>query len=197
MLLKVGRSKISSEECAFTNSISKLDYRQMGSALGTGGVNTVCSLEWVHRRHLLAVRPVNEQSLLFTGTFERKHINPWELENLNSFLRRVRRARIQARRLLLLVDSRMALGTASTGGSSPEITFLLRELGFWWLVYAIALRLVWVTAWGESARPPLYETSRSRFGFRITPCLRSVSHCRLRSRRKNMCVSLNPPVASV
>ena len=58
------------------------------SALGTGDVNTVCSLEWVDRRHLLAVRALNEQSLLFKGIFEGKHINPWELENLISFLRR-------------------------------------------------------------------------------------------------------------
>ena len=87
--------------------------------------------ELVHSRHSLPVRALSEQSLVFKGIFEGKHINPWELEYLITFVRLVRRARVQPRRLLILVDSRMAPGTASKERSSPVITFLLRELGFW------------------------------------------------------------------
>ena len=61
------------------------------------------------------------------------------------------------------VDSRKPFGTSPQGGSSPEITFMHRELSFWWLAYAIALRLVWVTAWA-SLTDFFYATTRSRFG---------------------------------
>ena len=103
-------------------------------------------------------KALNEQSLLFKGIFEGKHTNPWELENLISFLRRVRRARIQARRLLHIpVNS----GTDRT--IDPRNHFpCFENWGSWCLADAIALRLVWVTAWASLAdhllRNKLIET---------------------------------------
>ena len=63
-----------------------------------------------------------------------KHINLLELQSLISLLRRITRQGIRARRLLVLVDSRVILGAVSKGrSSSRKINFLLRQRRFWCL----------------------------------------------------------------
>ena len=60
-----------------------------------------------------------------------KHINRLELESLISLLSRITREGTGARRLLVLVDSRVALGAVSKGrSSSRKVNFLLRKRGF-------------------------------------------------------------------
>ena len=84
-----------------------------------------------------------------------KHINLLELESLICLLRRIARAGIRAKRLLVLVDSRVVLGAVSKGHScSRAINFLLRKLGFWCLACDIALELVWVPTWANPADAP-------------------------------------------
>ena len=58
---------------------------------------------------------------------------------------------IQARRLLVLVESRMVSKRRS---SSRKINFLLRKLGFWCLAHDIALELVWLPTWANQADAP-------------------------------------------
>ena len=99
-------------------------------------------------------------SYLFFGG---KHINFLELES-PSFVRRVARGGIRARRLLVLVDSRGVLGAVSKGRpSSRKINFLLRKQKFWCVVYDIALELV-MGALGRIQRMPLHGTNRSKIG---------------------------------
>ena len=92
---------------------------------------------------------------VFVPFFEGKHINLLELESLISFLERITSEGIRARRLLVVVDSRVVLGAVSKGrSSSREINFLLRKLGFWCLAHDIALELVWVPTWANPADAP-------------------------------------------
>ena len=66
----------------------------------------------------------------FFSFLEGKHINLLELESLISLLKRVTREGVQARRLLVLVDSRVVFGAVSkVRSSSRKINFLLRKLG--------------------------------------------------------------------
>ena len=71
---------------------------------------------------------LNWTTLFSYRFFASKHINILELESLISLLRRMARERIRAKRLLVLVDSRVVLGAVSKGrSSSPIIIFLLRD----------------------------------------------------------------------
>ena len=84
-----------------------------------------------------------------------KHIKVLELESLVSLLRRVTREGIQARRLLVLVDSSVVLGAVSKGRSGwRRVNFLLRKQRFWCLAYDIALEIVWVPTWANPEDAP-------------------------------------------
>ena len=97
-----------------------------------------------------------EWTTLFSCRFlTGKHINLLELESLIGLLRRITRAGIRAKRLLVLVDSRVVLGAFSKGrSSSRKFNFLRRKLGFWCLACDIALELVWVPTWANPADAP-------------------------------------------
>ena len=148
--------------------------------------------------------------------FEGKHINLSELESLVSLLRRVTRE-VQARRLLVFVDSRVVLGAVSKRRSSSRKTnILLRKLGFWCFACDTTLELVWVPTWANSAgalsRSKKIEklvciiakasasTDRS---FCISPRPLGAgsapwNHCRLRpTQREKMYLGLNPSLLSV
>ena len=101
--------------------------------------------------HLLALK-LNWATLFSYRLFKGKHINLLELESLISLLRRVTREGAQARRLLVLVDSRVVLGAVIKG--SRKIDFLLRKLGFCCLADDIALHFVWVPTLANPADAP-------------------------------------------
>ena len=84
--------------------------------------------------------------------FAGKIINLLDLESLINLLRRIEREGIRAKRLLVLVDSRVILGVVSEGrSSSRKLFFLLRKLGFWCLASDIALELLWMPTWTNPA----------------------------------------------
>ena len=85
-----------------------------------------------------------------------KHINLLELESLISFLRRITRAGIRAKRLQVLVDSRVVFWAVSFGRSSSRTNFCLAS--------DIALELAWVPTWANPADAP------SRTGDRKLVC---------------------------
>ena len=72
-----------------------------------------------------------EWTTLFSYRFlTGKHINLLELESLIGLLRRITRAGIRAKRLLVLVDSRVVLGAVSKGTLElTKIEFLASETG--------------------------------------------------------------------
>ena len=128
-----------------------------------------------------------------------------ELESLISLLRRVTREGIQARRLLVHVDSRTVLGAVLE----------LRKQGFCCFAYDIALELVWVPTWANPADVPSRNKPIESWlaslpklpppptaVFASSPCpsrswICSVSQCRLRHTRQNMYASLIPLVPPV
>ena len=101
---------------------------------------------------------------MFSFRFSKgKHINVPELESLISLLRTITREGIRARRLVVLVDSRVVLGSVSKGRSSlRKINFLLRKLGFWCLAHDTALGFVGVSHLGESSGCPFTEQADRR-----------------------------------
>ena len=136
---------------------------------------------------------------------EGKHINLLELESLISFSRRVTREGIQARPLLVLVDSCVVLGAVSkrtieltkdqlpaskTGVLLPRVRHRTRTgmcpLGRVWPMPPHAL---------PKLPPPPTEVLAS--GHALSSWICCVSHCRRPIRQKNMDASSSPPVPSV
>ena len=129
-------------------------YTTDESPSGTGGCSASITQECNMHDVRAAVAPFAlklKWITLFSYRFlAGKHINLLELESLISLLRRITRAGIRKKPLLVLVESRVVLGAVSTGGSSSrKFNFLLRKL--WCLVHDVALELVWVPTW---ANPP-------------------------------------------
>ena len=59
-------------------------------------------------------------------------------------------------RLRIVLNARMTkVRMWETVLLKDEVTFLFRDLGFWWLAYAIAFRFVWVTIWASLEVLPL------------------------------------------
>ena len=95
--------------------------------------------------------------------FEGKHINLLELESLISLLRRVTRGGVRGRRLLVVVDSRVVLGSRLK--RTIDLTknqLLASKAKVLCLAFDIALELVWVPYLGKSNRCPFMEQANRK-----------------------------------
>ena len=144
-----------------------------------------------------------------------KHINLLELERLSSLLRRVTREGVRARRLLVLVDSRVVLATCRKEHGAHERSISCSGN---WGSGALPMTLLWNWSGcppGRIQRMPLHGTSPSITGmhhYRSSRPFRprssrqfmplrnwicSVSRCRPRRIQSgNMCEHSNHPVSS-
>ena len=89
-----------------------------------------------------------------------KHIHLLDLESPISFFKELASGGMQAHRLLVLVNSRVALVSVSKGRSSSHtLNFLLKSLGIWCVPSDIALQQM-----------HFRDTSQSRVGALRCPC---------------------------
>ena len=130
--------------------------------------------------------------------FVGKHVNL--LESLIRLLRHITREGTRAKRLLVLVDSRVAFGVVSKVRSSArESNCLLRKTGLWCLAYDVRLDLVWMPTWANptdaphgATRPALSELDLLLEPLSVAALSAGEHVCKLESSGAFRCSKRNP-----
>jgi len=143
-------------ERLFSMSEEKGEHVRLDWERSRGGLPAPAPSLVDHRSSAFALTAHLHWRVMFGYPFKKEnHINVLELEALASLTRRLVKEGLRGQRVLVLLDSRVAVGAAATGRSSSwRINRVLRKISCLALLHNMSLELVWVPTRGNPSDAP-------------------------------------------